>query len=347
MSGAPDSLAALRDQAVAGVEDLVEVIALGMRFGIAFDADDVRPPFRKVGAFDVDGFAADARRIASAHQAVAAHLDRLPEQQIRLDRGWSGVSGLRVVDAAIEHQRQATTDLSALRTLAEASTAAASGIDRLLRTWYLTVARLASPLIGDVPIAEVPVAVLTGRLALPVVVADITSRAELYFETADATVDGIDLILGHLDSATRGFDDEPDDTSAARALDVTYPGHLAMPTGHVGPPDSGEPDSVGAGAGEAGAPRDVPASLTPATSSQVGTVTEPRAGPHSSAQDAGLSSGSSSGLPGGSHPGTASQHSAPTGSAPQQPATQHSGPPHPGPSPTSPPGGDLALAGDE
>ncbi len=162
-----DSLGALRDQAVAGVEDLVDVLALSATLGgDPTDPDLVHRPFRRVGGFDVAALAADAHRLAAAQHAVADHLHRLPEQQVRLGRGWTGDTGMRAVAAVIEHQRRAESDLHGLRTLAEATGAASSGIDQLLRTWYLTVARLSAPLVAGVPIAEVPEAIVTGRVPL-------------------------------------------------------------------------------------------------------------------------------------------------------------------------------------
>lgn len=247
-----DSLGALRDQAVAGVEDLVDVLALSATLGgDPTDPDLVHRPFRRVGGFDVAALAADAHRLAAAQHAVADHLHRLPEQQVRLGRGWTGDTGMRAVAAVIEHQRRAESDLHGLRTLAEATGAASSGIDQLLRTWYLTVARLSAPLVAGVPIAEVPEAIVTGRVPLPVVVEDIASRARLYFTTAEATVRGIDDILDQLNRVTETMDLEP------------YPDAPAS----AAAPEPGAPESV---APESSAPErddpsasDVPLRLTP------------------------------------------------------------------------------------
>ncbi|MEE4022368.1 hypothetical protein V1Y59_04690 [Gordonia sp. PKS22-38] len=210
MSRSPDSLPALRDHAVAGLEDLVDLLSLGAGLGMAMASPaDARRPFHRVGSFDPAGLAADSRRLSVAYRAVADQLHRLPEQQVRIGRGWVGDTGSGAVCAVIEHQRRAEADLHVLRTLAEATAAASAGIDQLLRTWYLTVARLSAPLVAGVPVAEVPAAVATGRLPLGVVAEDISSRVTLYFTSAEATVRGIDAILDHLNRATEDMDVQP------------------------------------------------------------------------------------------------------------------------------------------
>ncbi|RPA12159.1 hypothetical protein [Gordonia sp. OPL2] len=269
-----DSLGALRDQAVAGVEDLVDVLALSATLGAdPTDPDQVHRPFRRVGAFDAAAFAADAHRLAAAHRAVADHLHRLPEQQVRLGRGWTGDTGMRAVAAVVDHQRRAESDLHGLRMLAEATGAASSGIDQLLRTWYLTVARLSAPLVAGVPIAEVPEAIVTGRVPLAVVVEDIASRARLYFTTAEATVRGIDDILDHLNRVTETVDLEPypEETGTATGLSPSAP-QPSAPEPSVPEPSAPDPSAPDSSAPDPSAPEpddpsasDVPLRLTPDT----------------------------------------------------------------------------------
>ncbi len=91
----------------------------------------------------------------------------------------------------------------------------------MLRTWYLTVARLSVPLAAGVPIGEVPGALASGRLRVDLVVDDIVSRVGLYFTTAEATITGIDEIVEHLDRATEDL-----------AADA-YPGDTDQPSGAV------------------------------------------------------------------------------------------------------------------
>ncbi|MDL9948196.1 hypothetical protein QSJ19_21970 [Gordonia sp. ABSL11-1] len=334
-----DSLGALRDQAVAGVEDLVDVLALSATLGgDPTDPDMVHRPFRRVGGFDARRLAADAHRLAAAHHAVADHLHRLPEQQVRLGRGWTGDTGMRAVAAVIEHQRRAESDLHGLRTLAEATGAASSGIDQLLRTWYLTVARLSAPLVAGVPIAEVPEAIVTGRVPLPVVVEDIASRARLYFTTAEATVRGIDDILDQLNRVTETMDLEPypDAPAPASATEppapasATEPGDpsasdvpLRLTPDGVAPetatPDTATPDTATPGTGHTGADH---------------TGADARTAP---AEDAGLAARPAS-------PATGPEASTTPEASGRQDAPDRRDASPPGEASS---GGDLALAGEE
>ncbi|MFW0784402.1 hypothetical protein AAFP35_07740 [Gordonia sp. CPCC 206044] len=210
MSRVSNSLAALREHAADGIDDLIDVLALGATLGVpGATPDEVRRPFRVISGLDVSGITADGHRLSTAHRAVAEQLHQLPEQQVRLGWGWASESGERALAAVVDHQRRAEADLHVLRTLSDATNAASSGIDQLLRTWFVTVARLSAPLVAGVPIAEVPGAIVVGELPPSVVVADIASRADLYFSSAEATVDGVDEILGQLNRATEGMDIEP------------------------------------------------------------------------------------------------------------------------------------------
>ncbi|MEE3848898.1 hypothetical protein VZC37_01035 [Gordonia sp. LSe1-13] len=253
MSRSPDSLPALRDHAVAGLEDLVDLLTLGAALGMTMASpDDARRPFHRVGSFDPAGLAADSRRLSVAYRAVADQLHRLPEQQVRIGRGWVGDTGSGAVCAVIEHQRRAEADLHVLRTLAEATAAASAGIDQLLRTWYLTVARLSAPLVAGIPVTEVPAAVATGRLPLGVVAEDISSRVTLYFTSADATVRGIDAILDHLNRATEDMDVQP------------YPSRSRVaPSVRARPPESAEVGASVHPADEAGSSQAAPPQTAP------------------------------------------------------------------------------------
>lgn len=236
MTERTNSLAALRYQATAGIDDLMAILRLAARLGITTaDPSEVQPPFLKVGSFDVTGFAADSHRLNAAYRSVAEHLHRMPEQQIRLDRGWTGETGVRAVGAVVEHQRRAESDLHTLRTLADATGAASSGIDQLLRTWYVTVVRLTAPLIAGVPIAAVPEAIATGQVPMRIVSDDITARARLYFSSAKTTVAGIDEILEQLTRATDGMDVEPYPTDLRHGPDTVSAPHLSTTTDPVVP----------------------------------------------------------------------------------------------------------------
>ncbi|MGC4934187.1 hypothetical protein ACLQ3C_10940 [Gordonia sp. DT30] len=201
-----ETLVVLRDRAVAGVEDLISVLSVGRVVGVAVPADDeVRSVLARIGRFDVSGLSADARRLATAHRVVADQMHRLPEQQVRLDRGWQSGAGALAVSLVIDHQRRAEGDLSVLRSVADATNAAAGGIDQILRTWYLTLARLSTPLVAGIALPEIPAAVLSGHTPPALIAADITSRIGLLTTTAHETQRGIEAILGVLN---RSADDE-------------------------------------------------------------------------------------------------------------------------------------------
>ncbi|GAA3726694.1 hypothetical protein [Gordonia hankookensis] len=324
-----DSLAALRDQAVSGIEDLVDVLALGATLGArTAGEDDVHRPFRRVGSFDVAGLAADSRRLDAAHRAVAEQLHRLPEQQVRLGRGWVSESGARAVAAVVDHQRRAEADLHVLRTLAEATGSAASGIDQLLRTWYLTVAQLAAPLVAGVPLAAVPGAIVAGRLPAAVVIDDIASRAALYFTTAHATASGIDEILEHLDRVTEGMDVEPYPLAGSRPTEAQRPAQETTATPEQADTTSGQAAAGGEAAGEnvpvpSRPGPDVPLQLTPDHAAHPPQPQAPESA-NPPAEDAALAPMTSAPEPGAAAP----------------PRPQTHGPPPPS-------AGDLALAGDE
>lgn len=209
MNRGPDSLAELRAQAIAGSDELVSLMGVGRTLGIDVPADDeIRKPLARIGQFDIAGLSDDAHRLAVAYRVVADQLHCLPEQQVRLDDGWSSASGDAAIGHVLDHQRRVEADLGALRALSDSTNAAATGIDRLLRTWYVTVARCSSPLVVGVPIGELPAAILTGRVPLALVAADILSRVHLFHSTAETTVAALDDILHTLNRATEGLDGE-------------------------------------------------------------------------------------------------------------------------------------------
>ncbi|MHC3001899.1 hypothetical protein [Gordonia metallireducens] len=204
-----DSLTALRTDAQDGVAALTELLAAGRLMGVPVPDDaSVRAGLRAVDDFDITALSADSRVLISAHRAVAEQLHHLPEQRVRLD-GWHGRSASLAIDAAVDHQRRAESDLYLLHTITDATSAAASGIDRLLRTFYLAVARLTAPSTAATPPAELPQAVVTGRVPLDVAVEDIRSRVELFTTSVDATLRGIAGILDILNRSLDGMDDDP------------------------------------------------------------------------------------------------------------------------------------------
>ncbi|MXP23027.1 hypothetical protein GIY30_16945 [Gordonia sp. HNM0687] len=378
MTRSPDSLPALRDHAVSGLEHLGELLALATGLGAAVaDPDDVHRPFRQVGGVDPALLAADGRRLSAAHRAVAERLHRLPEQQVRIGRGWTGETGSRAVIAVIEHQRRAEADLHVLRTLTEATTAAAAGIDQLLRTWYLTVARLAVPLVAGVPIVDVPGAIASGRIRLDMVVDDIVSRATLYFTTAEATISGIDAILEHLDRATADVEVEPypgDVTGSAPTVVGRHTAETIPATGSGGPAPSRGPDAVvgsdesygGRESTDSSATRqhdppdrDIPDRDIPDRDADVPLRLQPSPG-ESADQDEQQSPGSAA--PADPAPAT-SPWSVESPRATTEEAATHPATPHPRPSgpesrdpassapesrpPASSSGGELALAGEQ
>ena len=216
MSVDADGLSALRAHAIASSEDLISLLDVARTLGLDVPSnEEIRDPLARLGDFDVAGLSDDAHRLTLAHRAVAEQLHRLPEQQIRLDDSWSGMSGRAAMAQVVAHQRRAEAELGVLRTLSEATVAASSGIDRLLRTWYLTVARCASPFVSGVPLPDLPSAVLTGRVPLPLVAADVASRISLFRETAETTMTSVLEILHALNRATEDLDSHDRDGRSA------------------------------------------------------------------------------------------------------------------------------------
>ncbi|MGW0037110.1 hypothetical protein [Gordonia sp. NPDC003376] len=368
---AVDSLAALRDQAIRGVEELVGVLGVGRLLGVHVPGDDeIRSMLTSVGGVDVAGLAADARRLASAHRAVADRLHRLPEQQVRLDGGWVSEAGQVMLGLVIEHQRRAEADLHALRSMSDAANAAAAGIDQILRTWYLTVARLSSPLVAGVPVPEIPTRVLTGQIPPEVVIDDIGSRITLLRKASESAQLGIGGILSVL----------------SRTADTWESGDAAAPRGqgiaaaHPGPADDphAERRAAGVDPGRAGVPENPiahPVEVAPAADVPF-TLSADGSSPNAASSDTAPSGepapwrtgspGDGPGLPAGgatdeptadartipatpptppASDSTASDVAAPESTAPGAPEpTSQSEPAVPDPvSPRS----DLALAGDQ
>ena len=215
-----DSLSVLRSDARSGVEALIELVSAGRLMGVgAPDDATIRNELRVVDAFDIAALSADSHALESAHRAVSEQLHHLPEQQVRLDDGWNSESATVAIATVIDHQRRAESDLHILRTLTEATSAAASGIDRLLRTFYLTLARLSAPTAAGVPPAELPQAVLTGRVPIGVAVEDISSRLALFSTSLETTTRGIAGILDLLNRSVDGIDDEAYPVEAEMADD--------------------------------------------------------------------------------------------------------------------------------
>lgn len=234
-----DSLTVLRQDARTGVESLIDVVAAGRLMGVAAPtADALRHGLGAIDRFDVAALSADSRALVAAHRTVSEQLHHLPEQQVRLDDGWNSDSAVVAIGAVIDHQRRAESDLHMLRTLTDATSAAASGIDRLLRTFYLTVARLSVPSVAGVAPAELPQAVLTGRVPAGVVIEDIRSRVEMFTTAADATARGIAGILDILNRSLDGIDDEAYPTDARSATPEPPPVESARsavaPPAHTG-----------------------------------------------------------------------------------------------------------------
>ncbi|ANY22895.1 hypothetical protein [Gordonia terrae] len=213
-----DSLSVLRSDAREGVEALIELVSVGRLMGIgAPDESTIRNGVGVVDGFDIAALSADSRALVSAHRAVSEQLHHLPEQQVRLDDGWNSESATVAIATVIDHQRRAESDLHILRTLTEATSAAASGIDRLLRTFYLTLARLSAPAAAGVPPAELPQAVLTGRVPMGVAVEDISSRLALFTTSLETTTRGVAGILDLLNRSVDGIDDEAYPVDAERS----------------------------------------------------------------------------------------------------------------------------------
>lgn len=205
-----DSLAVLRQDAHGGVAALTDLLDAGRLMGVAVPGNEsVRAGLRAIDTFDIASLSADSRVLVAAHRAVSAQLHHMPEQRVRLDDGWNSDSATVAIGAVIDHQRRAESDLQILRTLTDATAAAASGIDRLLRSAYLAIARLSAPTAAGTPPAELPQAVLSGKVPMTVAVEDIRSRVDLFTSCVETVTTGIAGIIEILNRSVQGLDDDP------------------------------------------------------------------------------------------------------------------------------------------
>ena len=86
MTRSPDSLPALRDHAVGGLEHLGELLELAAGLGAAVAGTEaMQRPFRQVGGVDPALMAAEGRRLSAAHRSVA---ERLPHDIIVVGDVW-------------------------------------------------------------------------------------------------------------------------------------------------------------------------------------------------------------------------------------------------------------------
>lgn len=360
-----DSLSVLRSDARGGVETLIELVAAGRLMGVAAPDDaTLRNGLRVVDGFDIAALSADSRALVSAHRAVSEQLHHLPEQQVRLDDGWNSESATVALTTVIDHQRRAESDLHILRTLTDATSAAASGIDRLLRTFYLTVARLSAPTAAGVPPAELPQAVLTGRVPIGVAVEDISSRLALFSTSLETTTRGIAGILDLLNRSVDGIDDEayPVDAGPPHAVPVVSPGSpsAAAPAQTVAAPAPGPQTWMAESTTDAGAATAAARSEPPVSMSGVAAA-EPPASVRSSELDESARAPRDDGFDVPFRLGGAEGHDAPVASGPTASATVEAAagtvaeseaaePNRSGPEPKASPdrsSGDLALAGDQ
>ncbi|GAC70512.1 hypothetical protein [Gordonia soli] len=272
MTTAADPIADLRDRAVAGVEHLADVLGLGATLGLDVPtADEIRAGFRAVGRVGLPAMAADGERLQAAVRAVGEHLDRLPEQEIRIGQAWAGAAGAAALARIAEHRHATESDAQVLRTLADSTTAAAAGIDRLVRAWYLAVARLTTPVIADHPLPAVPAAVATGAVPLSVVADDIAARIHLFTTTSSAAATGITEILQALDRAVDGLDQPTTRDAQVRQVRGVEPSTNSVETGRT----YAEPDRRSGGGSGGGQPSDgpVPGSDLPLRLSNPGAPT--------------------------------------------------------------------------
>lgn len=370
-----DSLSVLRSDARGGVETLIELVAAGRLMGVAAPDDaTLRNGLRVVDGFDIAALSADSRALVSAHRAVSEQLHHLPEQQVRLDDGWNSESAAVALTTVIDHQRRAESDLHILRTLTDATSAAASGIDRLLRTFYLAVARLSAPTAAGVLPAELPQAVLTGRVPIGVAVEDISSRLALFSTSLETTTRGIAGILDLLNRSVDGIDDEayPVDAGPPGAVPVVSPGSpsAAAPAQTVAAPAPGPQtwmaeSTTDARPAETGAATAAARSEPPVSMSGV-AASEPPASVRSSEPDESARASRDDGVDVPFRLGGAEGHDAPVASGPTASATveaatgvvaeteaaepNRSEQNRSGPEPEASPdrsSGDLALAGDQ
>ncbi len=215
------ALTAMRTRSLERLDSFCTLLRVGRDCGaIVPDEDDVRKRYWQIDRVNVSALAADAYTLAGAHHTLASLVVQIPTRSASLRNAWSQV-GDSILGVVTAHGDRVDADLIVLRDWAEATVAAASGIEQLLTTWYRVVDRVGEPLVCGVPAAGAAEAVRTGTVSPSLLADDISARVTLFDTAADATDNGIAEMLRVLGTAT-------DDLAGHEPVTDNRSGYLAL-----------------------------------------------------------------------------------------------------------------------
>lgn len=215
------ALAAMRTRSLGGLDSFCTLLRLGRDCGtIVPEETYVRKRFQRIDSVNVSALASDAFMLAGSHHTLAALAAAIPARSMSLRRAWTQV-GDSAGGAVIAHGDRVDADLTVLRDWAEATVAAASGIEQLLVSWYRAVERAGEPLVRGVPADAAAEAVRSGAVSPASLADDIAARVTLFDTAADATDNGIAEMLRVLTTAT-------DDLAGHAPATDNGSGHLAL-----------------------------------------------------------------------------------------------------------------------
>ena len=196
------ALVAMRSRSGRSLDSFCTLLSVGRDCGTTVPGEaEVRRRFDRIDRVDVSALAADAFVLAGSHHGLASLAVSIPGRSVSLRQAWPQV-GDAVGRAVTAHGDRVDADLIVLRDWAEATVAAASGIEQLLTTWYRAVDKVGEPLVCGVPAHGAAEAIRTGVVSPSLLADDIAARVTLFDPAADATDDGIAEMLRVLVTAT-------------------------------------------------------------------------------------------------------------------------------------------------
>lgn len=196
------ALTAMRTRSLDSLDSFCTLLRVGRDCGaIVPDEDEVRKRYRQIDRVNVSDLASDAFMLAGAHHTLAALAVQIPGRSVLLRNAWTQV-GDSLGSMVTAHGDRVDADLIVLRDWAEATVAAASGIEQLLITWYRAVDRAGEPLVCGVPADGAAEAVHAGTVSPSLLADDISARVTLFDTAADTTDNGIAEMFHVLGTAT-------------------------------------------------------------------------------------------------------------------------------------------------